>query len=187
MVVVDFETDYYAILGLENSATSDDIKKAYRVLAKKYHPDVNTKSNASDIFNAISEAYEVLSDPKSRTEYDLLNVSRGHFEEREMRAREVRFGDNGASRRKTAGISMPAISRAVKIFLLSVIVPGLVHIDAGERKTGSLLFAGYFTLMGLALVYGMEIGILSLIVWAATLFDAYLLIKRGKVGEYAGQ
>lgn len=62
--------DYYEILGLERSATADDIKKAYRKLALKYHPDRNKEDNAEARFKEINEAYEVLKDAKKRQSYD---------------------------------------------------------------------------------------------------------------------
>jgi curved DNA-binding protein len=64
--------DYYKVLGVEKSATTDEIKKAYRKLALKYHPDRNPsdKKRAEEKFKDISEAYAVLSDPEKRKQYD---------------------------------------------------------------------------------------------------------------------
>lgn len=65
------EKDYYAVLGVPKNATSEDIKKAYRKLARQYHPDANPgDKKAEEKFKAVSEAYDVLSDPKRRREYD---------------------------------------------------------------------------------------------------------------------
>ena len=66
--------DYYEILGVSRSASASDIKKAYRELAKKYHPDrnPNDRAQAEAKFKKINEAYEVLSNPNKRTQYDSL-------------------------------------------------------------------------------------------------------------------
>ena len=301
MIDVDFDKDYYAILGLENKATLDEIKKAYRVLAKKYHPDVNKSHNASEIFKAVTEAYEVLSDQKNREQYDAnFRASRNKDEFREERAREVRWettdkwGDNfnkprettdkwgkkfnkprettdkwgdifsksrettdkwgeifnkprettnkskettdkswetfnkswetlNKSRDKTSNKSgkttdnqwettdkseettdkseettdkswettdkprnkdrnkKSALAKGL-ILLLSLIVPGLVQISIGDRKLGGWLLINYFVFWALAMMYGLEIGILAILVWCYALLDAFVDLKKATEG-----
>lgn len=71
--------NYYDVIGVAEDASADEIKKAYRRLARKYHPDVSSEEDAEDRFKEVGEAYEVLQDPNKRAEYDALRKS-GAFE-----------------------------------------------------------------------------------------------------------
>jgi len=70
---VDYK-DYYEIMGVGRDAPADEIKRAYRRLARKYHPDVSKEKNAEERFKEIGEAYEVLRDPEKRAAYDALGA-----------------------------------------------------------------------------------------------------------------
>ncbi|WP_236980547.1 DnaJ C-terminal domain-containing protein [Membranihabitans maritimus] len=92
--------DYYKILGLEKTATSAEIKKAYRKLARKYHPDVNPDdTNAEQQFKKLNEAYAVLSDPEKRKKYDAYGENWEHAEEFEKAKRQQQSsrGKTGSS------------------------------------------------------------------------------------------
>ncbi len=67
--------DYYEILGLDKGASVDEVKKAYRRLARKYHPDVNKAPDAEEQFKKINEAFQVLSDPKKKQQYDQFGAN----------------------------------------------------------------------------------------------------------------
>ena len=66
--------DYYQIMGVGRDASADDIKRAYRKLARKYHPDVSKEKDAEAKFKEVGEAYEVLRDPEKRAAYDALGT-----------------------------------------------------------------------------------------------------------------
>ena len=68
------EKDFYQILGVPREASQQDIQRAYRKLARQYHPDVNADPAAEERFKDVSEAYDVLSDPQTRSRYDALGA-----------------------------------------------------------------------------------------------------------------
>ena len=90
--------DYYKVLGVNRNATQSDIRKAYRRLAKQYHPDVNKdKPDAQERFQEINEANEVLGDPEKRKRYDEYGEHWAHAEEYEAQRRqyEQQYGGKG--------------------------------------------------------------------------------------------
>lgn len=98
--------DYYKVLGLDRSATQSDIRKAYRRLAKQYHPDVNKQDpHAQERFQEINEANEVLGDPEKRKKYDEYGEHWAHAEEYEAQRKqyEQQYGGQGTYGSFTGG------------------------------------------------------------------------------------
>lgn len=91
--------DYYKVLGLDKTASQDDIKKAYRKLARKFHPDLNPNDEeAKKKFQEINEANEVLTDPEKRKKYDQYGENWKHGEEYEKAQQQYGRSNAGAGR-----------------------------------------------------------------------------------------
>lgn len=169
---VDFSQDYYEILGLTSKATSDDIKKSYRELAKKYHPDINRSSTSEELFKLISEAYEVLSDDAKRREYDLYRKFALDVEDIDSHAPAGAPPAKVERTKPRHARPAPAADRG-QALAMSLLVPGYCHIVTGEEKFGYMIFAIYFIFWALAFSLSMPIGIFAVIVLLYSLYDAY--------------
>jgi len=118
--------DYYEILGVQRDASIDEIKKAYRNLAKKYHPDINKEPGAADKFKEISEAYAVLSDEEKRKKYDM-------------------YGEEGMRGYSTEDIFRGAdFSDIFRDLGLDDIISNLFGFGFGSRGRGGNLFEDLF-------------------------------------------
>src|SRR5690606_6590839 len=99
--------DYYKVLGLDKGATQAEIKKAYRKLARKLHPDLNLNDkSAQQKFQQINEANEVLSDPEKRKKYDQYGKDWEHadaFEQAKQQQRQQQTGGYGGQRTYAGG------------------------------------------------------------------------------------
>ncbi len=190
---MDFSRDYYEILSLDSKATTDDIKKAYRELAKKYHPDINKSSTSEELFKLISEAYEVLSDDAKRMQYDLYRKFENEPGKEEGPVQPApEKSDSPASvrevpkyRERPPRPAAQVLQRdRMQILALSLVVPGYYQIYAGEKKFGFMMFAIYFIFWALAFIQSLPIGILALLVWLYSFYDAYSHFAKISKGVY---
>ena len=123
--------DHYEVLGVARDATPDEIKKAYRRLARELHPDVNPGADASERFKLVTHAYDVLSDPEQRARYDVL-----HTKLRQDRWRLVASGaeaDNNFDAER--GIRLTILEVLYTRRRLELDSPGLSPLDL-EKLTG---------------------------------------------------
>ncbi|MCB0338031.1 MAG: DnaJ domain-containing protein [Bdellovibrionales bacterium] len=102
--------DYYKILGVVNSATPDEIRRAYRVLARRYHPDVNPDDEHNERFKDIAEAYAVLKEDKSRSSYDI------RFESYQRRQMHEKFRAYHEQQKTAQGASFQTHQRRADTF-----------------------------------------------------------------------
>lgn len=110
--------DYYEVLGVDRDATDEDLKKAYRLLAKKYHPDLNPDDpQAEEKFKEVNEAYEVLSDPQKRAAYD-------------------RFGHAGANGQGFGGFDFEGFGDGGLGDIFDMFFGGGTTTGAGRRRRG---------------------------------------------------
>jgi curved DNA-binding protein len=112
--------DYYEVLGVGRDAPAEDIQRAYRQLARKYHPDVDRSPGAEDRFKEINEAYHVLSDPQRRQQYDSPPKAERGF--RGTAAEEFDFEDLfggmfGGGRGRGQGVFMPGADQEAELEL----------------------------------------------------------------------
>lgn len=203
---MDYDKDYYEILGLDNTASTEDVKKAYRNLAKKYHPDVNKSASSEEIFKLISEAHEILSEEGRRTRYDTYRKFMYEYESKDS----SKIDGSGASGEEQTQDAAPGSRRrrsrtvaaqdahtqevnerkadARNIFVLSLIVPGFFQVYSGERKFGYLLLVIYFSFWVLSFIQNLGIGVLAIMVWLYSVYDAYTTLKNaGSEGLVNGQ
>ncbi len=114
--------DYYEILGVSRNADKEEIKRAYRRLARKYHPDVNKEEGAEERFKEINRAYEVLSEPETRARYD-------------------RFGEAGVSGAAAAGAGMEDFGGSSFVDIFESVFGGFGGFGATQaraRRTGPI-------------------------------------------------
>jgi curved DNA-binding protein len=134
--------DYYSVLEIDKSATDADIKKAYRRLARKYHPDLNPNdANAKKKFQQINEANEVLSDPEKRKKYDKYGKDWQHGEEYE-KYRQQRQSDGGWQSAGGAGGPQFGAEGDFSEFFESMFGGGGFESYSGGGRRGQVKFKG---------------------------------------------
>jgi curved DNA-binding protein len=130
--------DYYKVLGVERSAGEDDIKKAYRKLARKYHPDVSKEPNAKEKFQEVSEAYETLRDKEKRAAYDSLGS--GFRPGQDFRPPPDWFDRFGSGRNEDlGGVDLSDLFESLGAFGRAT---GFGRGRGGARRGGTMAFPG---------------------------------------------
>lgn len=134
--------DYYDVLGVAKKATQDQIKKAYRKLAIKYHPDkAQGDKKAEEKFKQINEANDVLSDPEKRKKYDVLGENWKYYDEEQAQRAGANYGkyqhSGGQQSRQSQGFSGADFSDFFQEFYGNA--------EGGGRSRGSRAFAGHDT------------------------------------------
>ena len=129
--------DYYKVLGVERGAKDEDIKKAYRKLARKYHPDVSKEANAKEKFQEVSEAYETLKDKEKRAAYDSLGS--GFRQGQDFRPPPDWFDRFGAGRSEDlGGVDLSDLFESLGAFGRAT---GFGR-KGGTRRGGTMAFPG---------------------------------------------
>jgi curved DNA-binding protein len=121
--------DYYKIMGVTKDAAPDDIKRAHRKLARKYHPDVSKEKNAEAQFKDVAEAYEVLRDPERRAAYDQLGANY-------KAGQEFRPPPEWASRASAGGTDFDAGESADHSAFFEELLRGMGGMSGGGRPGG---------------------------------------------------
>ena len=143
MAVTD-KKDYYGTLGVKKNASGEEIRKAFRKLARKYHPDVNPDKSAEEKFKAISEANDVLSDPKKRKMYDQLGFYSDNIDPAaaEAYARAGGAGTGGFGGGATGGAQWQEVPFDFGGFDFSDLAEGARKGGGGFRDIFSGMFGG---------------------------------------------
>jgi curved DNA-binding protein CbpA len=182
LIDVESARDYYGVLGVNKDATTEDIKRAYRALAKKYHPDINKSTGSEEAFKGISEAYQVLSDLVQRAEYDSMMEPKEEVREEATspapapeptvyRERESRPDDDLYP--EPEDVKNDIRREFFEMLMFNAIAPGLFQAYSGQRRLGPILFIIYFALWGLAFIINPFIAIMAILIWAYSMYDAY--------------